>query len=100
MDPESIAPMIVAVTLILTTGGVVLLRPLAKRLGAYLDQATQEKVRGADPHQAQTDERLVQLLEAMDSRLGRLEERVNFTEAMLLSRSRAEAPTLPPEVRG
>lgn len=100
MDPDSIAPMIVAVTLILTTGGVVLLRPLAKRLGAFLDQATQEKLRGSNPRQAQTEERVLQLLEAMDARMGRLEERVNFTEAVLLSRPRGEAPTLPPEVRG
>ena len=37
MDWEFIAPMIVGIVLIFTVGGVILLRPIAKRLGALLD---------------------------------------------------------------
>ncbi len=37
MDWDNIAPMIVAVVLILTVGGVVTLRPIAKRLTDLID---------------------------------------------------------------
>ena len=43
MEWEFIAPMIVSVVLVLTVGGVVLLRPVTKRLGALLDVMVLEK---------------------------------------------------------
>ena len=46
---EGLAPMIVFVTAILTTGGVLVLRPISKRLGSYLDAVTQAKLRFESP---------------------------------------------------
>ena len=43
MDWDALAPMIVGVTLIITTGGVVLLRPLTKRLVELLELTTRQK---------------------------------------------------------
>ena len=37
MNPQDVAPMIVFTTLIVVTGGVVLLRPLVRRLGDLID---------------------------------------------------------------
>ena len=83
MDPISlqvIAPMLVAIILILTVGGVVLLRPLSKRLGELLEAMARERER---PQLGQEMERLREVLETMSGRLALLEERQDFTDALL-----------------
>ena len=87
---EEIAPMIVAVTLIITIGGVTLLRPISKRLGDLLElRAKQARGEIEDPKL----DRMEQLFESMSSRLALLEERQDFNEALL--RSRADRQELP-----
>lgn len=95
MDPISlqmIAPMVVAIVLILTVGGVVLLRPLSKRLGWLLEAMARDRER---PQIGQEMERLRELLETMNGRLTLLEERQDFTDALLTDpeRRRLRAPT-------
>ncbi len=90
MDP-SLAPMIVMVTAIVTTGGVLVLRPLTKRLGSFLDVVTQERRlpdRGADLGQIRD------LLASMDSRISLIEERQDFSEALLAAGERRAAAQL------
>lgn len=78
---EVLAPMIVAVTLILTVGGVMLLRPLARRAGDLLEAMAAEK---REPKRLPPDtQRVVELLESMNARLERLEERQDFTDSLL-----------------
>ncbi|HEV2147256.1 MAG TPA: hypothetical protein VGR37_07620 [Longimicrobiaceae bacterium] len=82
MDPESIAPMIVMVTGIVTTGGVLILRPLTKRLGNLIDVMTRERRlpdRGAEIAQIR------ELMQSMDARISLIEERQDFAEALLSS---------------
>jgi hypothetical protein len=84
MDPDSIAPMVVLVVLILTAGGVAVLRPISRQLAEFLQVLTQERLgssraRGAD----RESERMHALLVALESRLAHLEERQGFTEALL-----------------
>lgn len=43
MDWSEVGPMLVAATMILTTGGVLLLRPLTKRLGDLIEVLIQER---------------------------------------------------------
>ena len=57
------------VAAILTTGGVIVLRPLAKQLGEYLEALVEEKQR-----LPLDNERVVELLTGMDERLSRLED--------------------------
>lgn len=93
MDPimwEMLAPMIVAVVLILTVGGVLVLRPLAKRISELLELYAQEQRTGLQGEVGQMRE----LLERMDARLQLMEERQDFTER-LLSESRGESRRLP-----
>ena len=78
MEWEFIAPMIVGVVLILTVGGVALLRPIAKRLGALLDVMVLEK---RSSHAG--DGRLVESIENLHDRLALLEERQDFTERLI-----------------
>ena len=81
---EFLAPMIVMVTLIVTTGGVVLLRPLTKRLVKLLEVTTREK---ANPQVQGDSDVMRDLLETMNSRLALLEERQDFTERLLTEKS-------------
>ena len=77
LDP-SIAGMVVAVAFFMTAGGVLVLRPLAKRLGDILELFTKERRSGVEADMRQTRE----LLEQMDARLHLIEERQDFTERL------------------
>ena len=79
MEWEFIAPMIVSVVLVLTVGGVVLLRPVTKRLGALLDVMVQEKSRSSRTD----DRRLLETIDTLNDRLSLLEERQDFTERLI-----------------
>lgn len=81
MDP-AIGPMVVMVTAILTTGGVLIFRPITKRLGSLLEVMTAQKLRAAtaDPNDTA---RIRELLTSIDGRLNLLEERQDFAEALI-----------------
>ena len=76
---EFLAPMIVVVVFILTTGGVLILRPIARRLGVLLEAMAQERTRRP------SDEvlRLREEVETLRARLQLLEDRQDFTEGMI-----------------
>lgn len=82
MYSGDIVALTVLVTAIVTTGGVLILRPISKRLGALLEVMTQQKLRAAnaDP---QDVTRMRDLLVSIDSRLSLLEERQDFAEALI-----------------
>jgi hypothetical protein len=78
---EDIAPFVVAITLILTTGGVAILRPLSKRVGDLLEAMAAEK---REPRRVAPDaQRMMELMESLHARLERLEERQDFTDSLL-----------------
>ena len=80
---DDLAPAIVAVILILTTGGVAILRPIAKRAGDLFEAMAKEK-RERDPKRVPEDtHRMVELMESLHARLERLEERQDFTDSLL-----------------
>lgn len=79
MDWEFIAPMIVGTVFILTTGGVLVLRPIAKRLGALLEVMAREKA-------SLPIEEIRLLRDSIDTvhqRLSLMEERQDFTERLI-----------------
>lgn len=78
--------MIVFVTLILTTGGVMILRPIAKQLSAYLQVVTEQK---RVPNSDRALARLQESLATIDERLTMVEERQNFSEQLLQGRESA-----------
>jgi hypothetical protein len=92
---DAIAPMIVLCTLILTTGGVLVLRPISKRLGVYLDAMTQARLR-ATPEADMA--RIHDVLSSIDGRLNQIEERQDFAEA-LISASDPKLLSIPAPVR-
>lgn len=104
MDPaqlELLAPMVFAVILTLTIGGVILLKPIANKLGHLLEAMAKEK---NEPQLGPDIGHLRDLLETTNARLALLEERQEFTEALLndpnRQRRRLGSTTPPPLRRG
>jgi hypothetical protein len=87
MEWEFIAPLIMSVVLILTVGGVLILRPIARHLGTLLEAMTREKLDGG---RGQDLVHIRELMETMNQRLQLMEERQEFTDR-LLERGRSPA---------
>lgn len=96
MDWEFVAPMVTAITLFLSIAGVLIFRPLTKRLGDLIE-ITSQKRQG----QVQSEEiaRMTDLMGHISDRLERLEERQDFTERILqsLERSPSQARIAEPD---
>ena len=86
MDWDLVAPMIAMIVLFLTVGGVLVLRPIAKRLGDIAELMLREKQEGAQGELR----RVADLLETVSARMGLLEERQDFSERLLGSPERAD----------
>lgn len=94
VDWNEVAPMIVSVVFIVTTGGVLLLRPIAKRLGDILEIMAREKQEGLQNDVGHIRD----LLETMNARLQLLEERQDFTERLLSGGSERRQDVRPEEL--
>ena len=86
---EEIAPMLVMITGILTTGGVLIFRPITKRLGDLIEVMIQERRK---PAVAPELGQIRDLLATIDSRISLIEERQDFAEALLNSGERRTLP--------
>lgn len=76
--------MLVPITAIITTGTVMLLRPITQQVGGLLEAMTQERrLRAAPPPAAPDMTQVRDLLTAIDGRLSLMEERQDFAEALL-----------------
>lgn len=90
---EALAIVIIACTALVCASGVLVLRPVARRLGGLLDAVAEAKLRPSpEPEMA----RLREVLNRIDGRLDQLEERQDFAEAVLsASDPRPFTPALP-----
>lgn len=86
-DMEVIAPMIFAVILTLTIGGVILLKPIANKLGSLLEAMARDRT---EPRLSEELGHIRDLLETTNARLSLLEERQEFTESLLNDPRRKE----------
>ncbi|NNF28121.1 MAG: hypothetical protein HKN73_12925 [Gemmatimonadetes bacterium] len=84
---EFIAPMIMGGVLFLTIGGVLVLRPIATRLGSLLEVMARERA-ALPPEEIR---HLRDTMETINQRLSLMEERQDFTER-LLGRGEPSAP--------
>ena len=75
--------MMVPITAILTTGTVMLLRPISRELGGLLQAMTQERKLRALPAAAPDTTQVRDLLSTIDGRLSLMEERQDFAEALI-----------------
>jgi hypothetical protein len=86
---DEIAPMLVAISLIVTTGGVILLRPITRKLGSYLEVLAEERRRALNQQPAvpaADTARLAAALERIEDRLANVEKNQDFTEKLLAER--------------
>lgn len=89
IDWDNVAPMIMGIVFFLTVGGVLILRPIAKHLGAYLEALTRQQL---DPARREDLGQIRDTLDNISQRLALLEERQDFAERLLESRERKELP--------
>lgn len=80
LDLDILAPLIFSIILTLTIGGVILLKPIANKLGHLLEAMAKEK---NQPTQSGEIGHLRDLLATMNARMALLEERQDFTDALL-----------------
>ncbi|MBT8395948.1 MAG: hypothetical protein HKO65_15155 [Gemmatimonadetes bacterium] len=73
---------LMTLTMLVFIGGIVLLRPLMKHLGNYLEARAEERQALGDRSPADWD-RLFANLDSLGERLNALEERQDFTEKLL-----------------
>jgi hypothetical protein len=87
MDPDAIPFMVAFMTLCFSVAGVLVLRPLSKRVGELLGAMAQERKGGktSDLEAAQ----LRATLESVNARMALLEDRLDFTERLLSAGGRA-----------
>ena len=90
MPTHDLAPFMLGMTLILCTAGVIILRPLTKRLGDLIearnrDRAAQSQLPG--PEIA----RLTEVVSRLTDRIESIAERQEFSERLLDSLERPEA---------
>jgi hypothetical protein len=77
---ELIAPLIFVIILTLTIGGVILLKPIANKLGHLLEAIAKER---SEPQLGVELGHIRDLLETTNARLALLEDRQDFTDALL-----------------
>ncbi len=87
MPPHDLAPFLLGLTLILCTAGVIILRPLTKRLGDRFERERQAK----SQLPSQEIARLTDVVSRLTDRIESLEERQEFAERLLDSLERPEA---------
>jgi len=87
MDPEMIAVMIFFLVALAMTGGFILLFPISRRLGQFLEFRMTQKGRLEDQERT---ELLLRAVESLRDDVARLAERQDFTER-LLEKPRDEA---------
>jgi hypothetical protein len=89
MDPGDVAPMVIGVFFFITVAAVILLRPISKRLGTYLEVLAEERRRQLSqiPMDRSEAARLVTALETLEKRLAQVEEHQDFTQRLLSERA-------------
>lgn len=89
MDPMGIAGMLFVLIMIAMIGGFILLLPISRRLGRFLEQRL-DAGRGPDADPAKLGE-VRELILSLQAQIDRMAERQEFTERLLAERTDPEA---------
>ena len=81
---------LIPISLFLSVAAVLILRPLAKRLGELLTELRAQ--RSSAPASAAETAELRRSIEALSERLQRIEEKQDFADALILSSTHRDAP--------
>ncbi len=92
MDWELMAPMITAIAFFVSVAGVLIFRPLTKRLGDLIEITARDRGSRLRPGDLT---RLTEVVDRLADRIDHLEERQDFSERMLATLQRGrERPAL------
>jgi hypothetical protein len=95
MNPDAIF-VLIPITFFLTTGAVLLFRPITKRLGLLLEAMAKERQNPAFREDLKEElARVREMQELLSDRLALMEERQEFTDQLLRSSLGQEGPALP-----
>jgi uncharacterized membrane protein len=78
---------LVPITFFLTVGGVLVLRPLTKRLGALMEASARAK--GSTAEEQLQLEHMRLMIDTQNLKLEQLEQKLSFTESLLEARTSA-----------
>ncbi len=82
----------IPIVMFLCIAGVMIFRPMTKRLGLLLEALAKERVSGAQPAPRQLDdaqmERIATALDRLNTRMDLMDERIGFMERLVESRPR------------
>jgi hypothetical protein len=87
VDPEVIPAMIFTIVVLAMIGGFVVLLPITRRLGAFLEWKMSERTRLMENEER---ERLLRAIESLRDDVAHLAERQEFTERLLDKGSQKE----------
>lgn len=90
MDPMALAGMLFALIVIAMIGGFILLLPISRRLGKFLEQRLD--ARGSDADPAKLGE-VRELILSLQAQIDRMAERQEFTERLLAERTDPQSVT-------
>lgn len=81
---------LIPIFLFICIAGVLILRPVTKRLGLLIEALAKERMVAAQPRAMTLDEayvaRMTASLERLDSRIDRVDDRIGFMERLVESR--------------
>ena len=95
MDPFFLMVFTFVLLMTLLVGGFIVIFPLSRRLGAYLEMQIER--RRDRPEDAQRLEELQQAIRELGDEVGRLRERQAFTEALLAGQGESRLLTGDPD---
>lgn len=83
---------LVPITFFICVAAVMIFRPITKRLGLLVETMSRPR---SEPQVDRTDARIIALLEQMSRRMELVEERLDFTERLVSSRTHEEVRQFP-----
>jgi hypothetical protein len=92
MDMDIIAPMVVAIVLIVSVTGAFVLRPLSRHLASLLEAMARER-RSENPRIAEQMGQIRDLMQTQAERMALMEERLEFTESIMRRQASRELPS-------
>ncbi|MGH7481355.1 MAG: hypothetical protein ACRELV_04320 [Longimicrobiales bacterium] len=81
-------PELIPIVLFVCTAGVLILRPITRPLGRYLDSLARARTPDPTPPPEPQVQRMTELLEHVAGRLDLVEDRVHFMERLVEGRDR------------
>jgi len=89
MNPEALAGMLFTIVVLAMIGGFILVLPITRRLGAFLEYRMSERTKALESEER---ERFLRAIESLRDDVARLAERQDWMERLLQKPDKEEEP--------